>query len=177
MGVTLYIFTFNRFPYEFRSNTDGKSMTEIDIMESISNFQLNFPASGRKVSDDLKALLSTMLEKDPSRRPDIGEIKTLSRFLNEIPVQVHRDSLLSSSSLSSQESNASSGGLLQGFSSSSLLSMGSFNALQYGTQALPFIRKPLEAKQDSFKLAVYSTPNFGLQVNHCEIGLSPRVQD
>jgi serine/threonine protein kinase len=83
MGVTLYIFTYNRFPYEFRSNTDGNCMTEIDIMESISNFQLNFPENGRKVSDDLKALLSMMLEKDPARRPDVSEIKTMSRFLNE----------------------------------------------------------------------------------------------
>ena len=65
MGVTLYIFTYNRFPYEFRSNTDGKSMTEIDILESISSFSLNFPESGRKVSDDLKGLLAMMLEKDP----------------------------------------------------------------------------------------------------------------
>ena len=43
LGVTLFIFTYNRFPYEFRSNSDGKSMTEIDIMESISNFELRFP--------------------------------------------------------------------------------------------------------------------------------------
>ena len=83
MGVTLYIFSYNRFPYEFRSNTDGNCMTEIDIMESISSFHLNFPENGRKVSDDLKALLSMMLEKDPSRRPEISEIKAMSRFLND----------------------------------------------------------------------------------------------
>jgi len=47
MGVTLYIFTYNRFPYEFRSNTDGNCMTEIDILESISNFHLSFPENGR----------------------------------------------------------------------------------------------------------------------------------
>jgi len=43
LGVTLFIFTYNRFPYEFRSNSDAKAMTEIDIMESISNFTLAFP--------------------------------------------------------------------------------------------------------------------------------------
>jgi serine/threonine protein kinase len=83
MGITLYIFTYNRFPYEFRSNTDGNCMTEIDIMESISNFHLNFPENGRKVSDDLKALLAMMLDRDPARRPEISEIKTVSRFLND----------------------------------------------------------------------------------------------
>ena len=83
MGVTLYIFTYNRFPYEFRSNTDGNCMTEIDIMESISNFHLNFPENGRKVSDDLKALLAMMLDRDPTRRPEISEIKTISRVLND----------------------------------------------------------------------------------------------
>jgi serine/threonine protein kinase len=57
-------------------------MTEIDILESISNFELNFPHGMRNVSDDLKHLLSMMLEKDPTRRPDISEIKSLSRFLN-----------------------------------------------------------------------------------------------
>ena len=58
-------------------------MTEIDIMESISNFHLNFPENGRKVSDDLKALLAMMLDRDPARRPEISEIKTVSRFLND----------------------------------------------------------------------------------------------
>ncbi len=54
LGVTLFIFTYNRFPYEFRSNSDGKSMTEIDIMESIANFELSFPQGMRNVSDELK---------------------------------------------------------------------------------------------------------------------------
>ena len=61
LGVTLYIFTYNRFPYEFRSNTDGNCMTELDIMESIANFQLSFPENGRKVSKELKDLLAMML--------------------------------------------------------------------------------------------------------------------
>jgi len=83
IGVTLYIFTYNRFPYEFKSNTDGNCMTEIDILESISNFSLNFPSNGRQVSQDLKDLLAMMLAKEPEKRPDIGEIKAASRFLNE----------------------------------------------------------------------------------------------
>ena len=82
LGVTLFIFTYNRFPYEFRSNSDGKSMTEIDIMESIANCELNFPQGVRNVSDGLKQLLSMMLEKDPSKRPDIQVIKSHSEFLN-----------------------------------------------------------------------------------------------
>lgn len=61
LGVTLYIFTYNRFPYEFRSNTDGNCMTEIDIMESIANVKVAFPENGREVSQDLKDLLQMML--------------------------------------------------------------------------------------------------------------------
>jgi len=36
----------------------------------------------RNVSDELKQLLSMMLEKDPSKRPDISVIKSTSTFLN-----------------------------------------------------------------------------------------------
>ena len=157
MGVTLYIFTYNRFPYEFRSNTDGNCMTEIDIMDSISSFHLNFPENGRKVSDDLKALLSMMLERDPTRRPEIGEIKAMSRFLNEQPTMQARYGSISS--YSSLDSNASSGGLHHGFSSSSLLSLGSFSALPNLTVSLQqnLFRKPLDKQQESFKLAMFNT--------------------
>ena len=81
LGTTLYIITYNRFPYEFKSKNNS-CMTELDIMDTIANFQLNFPEDGRLVSPDLKYMLSLMLEKDPSKRPDIGSIKKNCRFLN-----------------------------------------------------------------------------------------------
>jgi serine/threonine protein kinase len=51
LGVTLYILTYNRFPYEFMNNSEGKHcVTELDIMESIGNMELFFPDGARKVS-------------------------------------------------------------------------------------------------------------------------------
>lgn len=72
LGVTLYIITYNRFPYELSQFTDGHCTTELDIMESIANINIVFPDDERRVSSDLKDLLSMMLEKDPDRRPDIS---------------------------------------------------------------------------------------------------------
>jgi serine/threonine protein kinase len=72
LGVTLYIITYNRFPYELSQFTDGHCTTELDIMESIANVNVTFPDDERQVSRDLKELLSMMLEKDPDRRPDIS---------------------------------------------------------------------------------------------------------
>lgn len=49
LGVTLYILTYNRFPYEFPNNTEGHCTTELDIMETIANMQLSFPDEERNV--------------------------------------------------------------------------------------------------------------------------------
>jgi serine/threonine protein kinase len=72
LGITLYVLTYNKFPFEFQSMTNGHPTTELDIMETIANVNVQFPDSERLVSDDLKSLLQMMLEKDPARRPDIG---------------------------------------------------------------------------------------------------------
>lgn len=80
LGITLYIITYNKFPYEFKNN--NRCMTELDIMENIANFKLTFPEDSRLISPDLKYMLSLMLEKDLSKRPDIGLIKKNCRFLN-----------------------------------------------------------------------------------------------
>jgi serine/threonine protein kinase len=132
IGVTLYIFTYNRFPYEFKSNTDGNCMTEIDILESISNFSLNFPSNGRQVSQDLKDLLAMMLAKEPEKRLDIGEIKAASRFLNEQmgPSNVTLKEYFSCHSSEGGDTiNTSLSPGMKQMSSSSLLSQGSFNNL------------------------------------------------
>lgn len=97
LGMTLYVITFNRFPYDFNCMTNGHCTTELDIMEAIANVNVQFPESDRRISPELKALLSMMLEKEPSRRLDISEIKSLSRFINE-PAPVKTQVVLSSSS-------------------------------------------------------------------------------
>lgn len=57
LGVTLYIITYNRFPYELLPNVDGRCTTEMDLLDTISHFQLSFPDSQRKVSSELRQLL------------------------------------------------------------------------------------------------------------------------
>lgn len=36
LGVTLYVLTYNRFPYEMLKHPEGHCTTELDIMEAIS---------------------------------------------------------------------------------------------------------------------------------------------
>lgn len=40
LGVTLYIITYNRFPFELSATTDGHCTTELDIMETIANIDV-----------------------------------------------------------------------------------------------------------------------------------------
>ena len=74
LGITIYIMVFNEFPFDF-----GK--TEIDLMESICNFQLNFP--NRKVSSELTQMLSMFLEKDPEKRATLDELKNCAFIKSE----------------------------------------------------------------------------------------------
>lgn len=83
LGVTLYILTYNKFPFEFSSMTNGHITTELDIMETISKIEVSFPDHERKVSEELKQLLAMMLERDPVKRPDIKSIKYSSKFLHD----------------------------------------------------------------------------------------------
>ena len=59
LGLTIYILTFNRLPFEFGS-------TEIDIMERICSFNLSFDS--REISRDLVEMLEMFLKKDPNDR-------------------------------------------------------------------------------------------------------------
>lgn len=54
LGITIYILTYNSFPFELRGFTDGHPTTELDIMDTIANMTLNFPENERQVSSDLK---------------------------------------------------------------------------------------------------------------------------
>ncbi len=54
LGITLYILTYNSFPFELNGLTNGHPTTELDIMETIANMNLNFPECARQVSPDLK---------------------------------------------------------------------------------------------------------------------------
>jgi serine/threonine protein kinase len=40
LGVTLFVITFNKFPYEFSCKTNGHCITELDIMETIANINI-----------------------------------------------------------------------------------------------------------------------------------------
>lgn len=62
LGITLYILTFNNFPFE-------TGTTELDLMQKICDFSLCL--SGREISADLRHLLSMMLEKDPTKRASL----------------------------------------------------------------------------------------------------------
>lgn len=108
LGITLYIITYNRFPYEFKSNNNNRCMTELDIMDTIANFKLTFPEDSRLVSPELKYMLSLMLEKDFSKRPDIGSIKKNCRFLNGSDNYLRSASEISQLSGSSPISGATS---------------------------------------------------------------------
>jgi serine/threonine protein kinase len=48
LGVTIYILTFNHFPFEI-------GQTELDLMERICDFNLSF--EGREISESLKEML------------------------------------------------------------------------------------------------------------------------
>ena len=72
LGITLYILTFNQFPFDL-------GQTEIDVMENISNCHLSF--EGRRISTELHQMLSMMLEKDPSKRATASQLLKC-KFLN-----------------------------------------------------------------------------------------------
>lgn len=72
LGITIYILSFNRFPFE-------TGQTEIDLMENICNFELRF--DGRNISQELKEMLLMLLEKDPLKRASLADLKRC-RFLN-----------------------------------------------------------------------------------------------
>jgi len=61
-------------------------------MENICNKEVSY--EGRKISDDLKALLTSILEKDPKKRASLEEIKN-SRFLTldslDLELSMHFD--------------------------------------------------------------------------------------
>lgn len=52
LGITIYILTFNKFPYNF-------GHTEIDIMDNICTFELKF--EDRIISEELKEMLTMLL--------------------------------------------------------------------------------------------------------------------
>jgi serine/threonine protein kinase len=74
LGITIYILTFNKFPFSIGQTT------EIGLMENICNFTLNF--EGRDISPDLRHLLEIMLQKDPTKRASLQDLKSC-RFINQ----------------------------------------------------------------------------------------------
>ncbi len=63
--------TFNKLP--IRGEDDGNMMELLDL---ISDAKITFPESDeREISAELKELISTMLEKDPSKRATTEQIK------------------------------------------------------------------------------------------------------
>ena len=65
LGVTIYILAFNRFPFE-------TGLTELDLMQKICEFKLSF--EGREISDDLRNMLTILLEQDPAKRASLNDL-------------------------------------------------------------------------------------------------------
>ena len=63
MGLTLYCMTFNSLPFSI-------SGTDLETMETICTQDISFE-NGRTISEELKELLSKMLEKDPAKRATV----------------------------------------------------------------------------------------------------------
>uniref|UniRef100_A0A7S1PF91 Protein kinase domain-containing protein n=1 Tax=Percolomonas cosmopolitus TaxID=63605 RepID=A0A7S1PF91_9EUKA len=83
LGVTLFIFVFGHIPF------DGSSL--IEIYRNIRNQPLEIP-NLPAVSNELKDLLSCMLEKDPQKRITISDIKTHSWMLGEFSFEAPNES-------------------------------------------------------------------------------------
>jgi len=62
MGVTFYAFAFYKVPFY---GSDA-----LELFENIENQELEFPEDV-VVSDDLKNLLRSLLQKDPNNRPTL----------------------------------------------------------------------------------------------------------
>jgi len=89
MGVTFYAFAFYKVPFY---GSDA-----LELFENIENQELEFPEDV-VVSDDLKNLLRSLLQKDPNNRPTLDEIMNHAWF--------HKDKLtmdLASTCASQQE--------------------------------------------------------------------------
>lgn len=71
LGVTLYCLTFNKLPFPSAS-------TEIGVMENICNHEITY--NSRQISKELKQLLCKILEKDPSKRVSLTDLKNSSFF-------------------------------------------------------------------------------------------------
>jgi serine/threonine protein kinase len=75
MGVTLYCLVYLRLPFTSPNND------YFALIDKISYTQVEFPKD-REVSEDLKDLIKQLLEKEPSKRITIEQIKKNS-WLNK----------------------------------------------------------------------------------------------
>ena len=73
LGITLFAMTFNVLPFDKENETD--------LFQHILNDELVFPSS-RSISEGLRSLIAQMLEKNPTRRITIEQMKT-NAWLNE----------------------------------------------------------------------------------------------
>lgn len=71
LGMTLYCLTFNNLPFEFGD-------TDLEMMENIYKVDIQYDT--RIISQELKVFLEAMLEKDPSKRMSLENLKEM-RFL------------------------------------------------------------------------------------------------
>jgi len=73
LGVSLFGFTFNALPFYAEQ--------ELEILDMVTKKKLEMP-SNRNVSDGLKEIIAAMLEKDPSKRITIAQLKE-NKWINE----------------------------------------------------------------------------------------------
>ena len=68
LGVTMYAMCFNEIPFQ--------GTTEFLVMESIRTDEIKEPQmSDRVLSEDLRRVLYSMLQKDPEKRISLEELK------------------------------------------------------------------------------------------------------
>ena len=76
MGVSLYVLVLGRLPIQ------GSNL--MDLMTSMKNYNAVPPMEG--ISDELKALLSSLLNPDVSLRPTLKEILVIL-FLQQVMIR------------------------------------------------------------------------------------------
>ena len=72
MGITLYAFVYGQLPF--------KDLNLWTLYNKIKNSPLIFPSSPC-ISDDLTELITLMLNKDPTKRITLPEIKVLTAWM------------------------------------------------------------------------------------------------
>lgn len=84
LGVTLYCLTYLKLP--FNSHEDNV----FELLEEILDAKINFLDEEREISSELKTLMSSMMEKDPTKRITAKNLKEDKWLNKERPILVNQ---------------------------------------------------------------------------------------